>query len=286
MEETESSPGRPGNHSDAPDVPLDRREAVVRAAIAQAQAQDARDRIWGLYSLTIAIFAFVTLSIFRIDAKHHPLVLLVVAAIALLAYFIEQIWRSLRRVERASRVELAKLEARTEDALREAGTTTDLNALLNVNRALLSQYHGLSTGQARMAFRMAVFVMAAGALVLTGGAALAVSASSTVTGVTVAGLSGLASAIGGYISSTLLRTYQVSVRQAEAYFREPVVASYLLAAERVARTLDGESQQAALGRVVDGFMRAATGAASLQDPAAGEPTATDQGMEGGASGSV
>lgn len=100
------------------------------------------------------------------------------------------------------------------------------------------------------------------------------AAHDTATGVTIASLSGLASAVGGYISTTLLRTYQISVRQAEVYFREPVAASYLLAAERIARGLDTSHQQPVLGRVVDGFLQAATGVThSTAVPADASPVA-------------
>jgi len=174
----------------------------------------------------------------------------------------------LRKSGRQSQLDLADLEARTEETVRSARGSNDLDTLLEVNRLLLAQYHQLSTGQSRSAFRVAQTVMAAASTLLLFGCVLAVLASDTTTSVTVASLSGLASAVGGYVASTLLRSYQVSVRQAEMYFREPVVAGYLLAGERVARSLSGDFRQQALGRVVDGFMQAAIGMA--QQPS-GEP---------------
>jgi len=96
-------------------------------------------------------------------------------------------------------------------------------------------------------------------LVLAGASAIAV-ARNTATAVTLASLTAFVTALSGYISSTLLATYRVSVEQAQYYFREPLAGGYLLAAEQLAKNLDKPGQTAALGRVVDGFIQAALNA--------------------------
>ncbi|RRR87015.1 hypothetical protein [Streptomyces sp. RP5T] len=134
----------------------------------------------------------------------------------------------------------------------------ETDAPLSANRALLQEYHRLSTSQARAAFRLATWVMGAAALLVLAGAAAVVVTHDTATAVTLASLTAFISALGGYISSTLLSTYRVSVEQARFYFREPLAGGYLLAAEHLAKRLDPPEHTAALGRVVDGFIHAAT----------------------------
>ncbi|WP_316781258.1 hypothetical protein [Streptomyces sasae] len=135
----------------------------------------------------------------------------------------------------------------------DTSTTTD--APLAANRALLQEYHRLSTNQARSAFGLAQWVMGTAAvLVLASAVALA---HDTATSVTLASLTAFATALNGYISSTLLATYHVSVEQARFYFREPLIGGYRLAAEHLAKRLDPPEHTAALGRVVDGFIQAA-----------------------------
>jgi membrane protein implicated in regulation of membrane protease activity len=131
------------------------------------------------------------------------------------------------------------------------------DSLYQLNRSLLGRYHDLSTNQARSSFRLAQYVMAGAALLLLAGGVAAISAESTAAGATIAALSAISSALGGYISSTLLKSYQISVHQAQAYFKEPFAGGYLMAAERLAKTLETSEQQQALGRVVDGFIQAA-----------------------------
>jgi FtsH-binding integral membrane protein len=160
---------------------------------------------------------------------------------------------------------LAKLREESKGLLEKAREASDINALLEVNRALLARYHELSTGQARSSFRAAQIVMVIAAAILVLGFVIAAAAGSTATGVTVAGLSAFAAAVGGYVSTTLLRGYEISVRQAEGYFREPMVAGYLLAAERIARSLPegSDERRENLGTVVKGFLSAAGGLAAV-----------------------
>jgi hypothetical protein len=260
--------------------PLSRSAAELHALKVRVVADVHRDRLWfgtafGLLTVVAVGLFFVGLGGRLTDPQYSGQPYFEGLGVAVVLGVLLFSWAAQRRIGRFASIEQAELELRTEEEVRQADNT-DLGALLDVNRALLTQYHGLSTGQARTAFRMALTVMVAAAALFIGGCGIAVTASGTVTGVTVAGLSGLVSAVGGYISTTLLRTYQISVRQAEAYFREPVVASYLLAAERVARSMNGEAQQqAALGRVVDGFMRAATGVATTREDTASDRPGSD-----------
>ncbi|MFE5374025.1 hypothetical protein [Streptomyces mirabilis] len=136
-------------------------------------------------------------------------------------------------------------------------TSPETDAPLAANRALLQEYHRLSTNQARSAFGLAQWVMGTAAVLVLAGAVAVAFAHDTATSVTLASLTAFVTALSGYISSTLLATYRVSVEQARFYFREPLAGGYLLAAEHLAKRLDPPEHTAALGRVVDGFIQAA-----------------------------
>lgn len=139
---------------------------------------------------------------------------------------------------------------------------------LTANRALLQEYHRLSTNQARAAFRLAAWVMSAAAVLVFAGGVSVILAHDSTTAVTLASLTAFISALSGYVSSTLLTTYRISVEQARFYFREPLAGGYLLAAEHLAKRLDPPEHTAALGRVVDGFIQAAV---NVPEPAVQDP---------------
>ncbi|MFE3269963.1 hypothetical protein [Streptomyces sp. NPDC059215] len=140
----------------------------------------------------------------------------------------------------------------------ELDYATEADAPLTANRELLQEYHRLSTNQAKSAFQLAQWVMGTAALLVSAGAVAVGLAPTTSTGITLASLTAFVTALSGYISSTLLATYRVSVEQARFYFREPLTGGYLLAAENLAKSIPETDGTSALGRVVDGFIQAAT----------------------------
>ncbi|MFJ4790813.1 hypothetical protein [Streptomyces sp. NPDC088794] len=156
----------------------------------------------------------------------------------------------------------------------ELDYVSETDAPLSANRELLQEYHRLSTSQARAAFRLATWVLGTATILILAGAGAVVLAHNTATAVTLASLTAFTSALSGYVSSTLLTTYRVSAEQARFYFREPLAGGYLMAAEHLAKRLDPPEHTAALGRVVDGFIQAATnvpGAAADTAPAQDVP---------------
>ncbi|MEU6803167.1 hypothetical protein [Streptomyces neyagawaensis] len=126
-----------------------------------------------------------------------------------------------RKEDRKAQWEQAKIDERIEQAAVAAESSTPFASGLKLNRSLLHRYHDLSTQQAHASFRLAHYVMIATAVLLVGGIAAAVAVPTTTASVTIAGVAALASALSGYISSTLIKSYQVAVQQAQVYFREP-----------------------------------------------------------------
>ncbi|MFF3968003.1 hypothetical protein ACFYZI_41435 [Streptomyces griseorubiginosus] len=182
----------------------------------------------------------------------------------------------IHQVRQASRKAAYQDVVRVEDLkvrMVELDYVPETDAPLSANRALLQEYHRLSTGQANAAFRVAVWVMTATAVLVLAGAVTVVLIRDTATAITLASLTAFISALSGYVSATLLATYRVSVEQARFYFREPLAGGYLLAAEHLAKRVPAPDHIPALQRVVDGFIQAAVNvpgvvqdAATPQDP--------------------
>ncbi|MDH6604445.1 hypothetical protein M2164_000080 [Streptomyces sp. SAI-208] len=182
----------------------------------------------------------------------------------------------IHQVREASRKAAYQEVLRVEDLkvrMVELDYVPETDAPLSANRALLQEYHRLSTGQANAAFRVAVWVMTATAILVLAGAVTVVLIGNTATAITLASLTAFISVLSGYVSATLLATYRVSVEQARFYFREPLAGGYLLAAEHLAKRVPAPDHIPALQRVVDGFIQAAVNvpgvvqdAATPQDP--------------------
>ncbi|MFG2426145.1 hypothetical protein ACGFWD_45250 [Streptomyces sp. NPDC048448] len=195
----------------------------------------------------------------------------------LTAFIVLGVTLRVRTVNRSSAHDKVVSDEEFNVRMAELDYIPETDAPLLANRELLQRYHTLSTGQASTAFRVAVWVMGTATALVIGGAVAAALARTTTTAVTLASLTAFISALGGYVSSTLLATYRVSVEQARHYFREPLAGGYLLAAEHLAATLDAPERATALGRVVDGFIQAATnvpGAAQDSAPSEEPPGAT------------
>ncbi|WP_420313299.1 hypothetical protein ACOB87_44165 [Streptomyces sp. YS-B37] len=174
----------------------------------------------------------------------------------------------IRRASNLAEFEAVDMSGDFAIRMAELDTADRDDAPLVANRALLEEYHRLSTSQAKSAFLLAQWVMGASALLVSAGAVAVGIAPKTATAVTLAALTAFVTALSGYISATLLATYRVSVEQARFYFREPLAGGYLLAAERLANRLKEPERAAALGRVVNGLIEAGTNSpGAQQDPA-------------------
>jgi hypothetical protein len=256
--------------------PADHRPAVAAAkAVAASQIEKAKNARrasalidnwrFGLPALLSGIVALITAMVLIVDAADRavgddsaapfswwwPVACL---SLAILLGTIHQV----RATSRSAAFDEAVRAEEFNVRMAELDYVPETDAPLSANRALLQEYHRLSTGQANAAFRVAVWVMTATAVLVLAGAVTVVLIHDTATAITLASLTAFISALSGYVSATLLATYSVSVEQARFYFREPLAGGYLLAAEHLAKRLDPPEHTAALGRVVDGFIQAAT----------------------------
>jgi hypothetical protein len=100
------------------------------------------------------------------------------------------------------------------------------------------------------------------------GVAVALTASSNgASQAVIGGLSGVGSALSGYIAATFLQARRESLSQLNHYFRQPLATSYLLTAERLADKVS--ASDAAQGDVWKELVGQIAGHAfdSIPDPA-------------------
>ena len=114
----------------------------------------------------------------------------------------------------------------------------ELRELIKVNREDMGRYQTLTQNQATTSYRWSLAALGAGLAVLIGGIVVVISATGTADKAAVAGLTGISGALASYVARTYLRIYERTLQQLNFYFQQPLVTSYLLAAERVTHEVD------------------------------------------------
>lgn len=132
----------------------------------------------------------------------------------------------------------------------------ELTQLLEANRALLDDYQRPVRAQARTSYLLSQVAIVIGLLVLLAGIGITLAANTGSAQLGVAGITAVGAAVSGYIARTFLRVYERAQDQLNFYFREPLVTSYLLAAERLAEKLEGERRADAYAGMVREIVRA------------------------------
>jgi hypothetical protein len=137
----------------------------------------------------------------------------------------------------------------TEEALAEAPS------ILALNRRLMREYHEIARGQAAHSYRNSQAAMGVGLGLLAIGSWIVLTADETASKIALAGLTTVGTVVVGYITGTFLRAYQIALIQLNFYFRQPLIDSYLVNAERVAKDIKAEGNDDALSEVVRGFLQ-------------------------------
>lgn len=139
---------------------------------------------------------------------------------------------------------------RAEQSVAEEGADIQFASLWFATQRRLDYYHKIATGQARQSFLNAQIAAGLGFLVLVISAVVAGVANSVSASI-VAGATGVfGGALGGYMGTTFVRMQQDASTRLRAYFLQPLEFSRILAAERLAETLDGSARDAALLSVI------------------------------------
>lgn len=194
-------------------------------------------------------------------AAYHPTtvhwivasVTAVAALVLIIAWYLRREAALLRFRERVDEAHRESLRERQE-VVRARGD--DIGGLLAANRALLDLYQSPVRRQAQTtSYVYSVAAIVAGLLTLIVGLIVVAAADTSGTRLTAAALSAFGTALAGYIARTFLRVYEKAQEQLNYYFREPLVTSYLLTAERLAEKLEGTARQDAYSLMVSEIAR-------------------------------
>ena len=170
---------------------------------------------------------------------------------------------------------VAEIRARHEqDALvqdiSDVEGTPDFAALLDFNVRQMRVYQELSTSQARTSYRRSQFAFLIGLGLIAAAVVLAFLANDETTKIAASGVAGLGGALSAYISGTYLRVYERTLDQLNFYYRQPLVNSYLLTAERLANAMPDGKRDAAYERLLEQVLF------SAQEPRASEHRKADR----------
>lgn len=136
---------------------------------------------------------------------------------------------------------LSGLDQKNVEMLQES----QLPALIVFNREEMGRYHKIATTQATRASRQSQIAIMVGFLVLVVGAVSAVRVHDETSKVLIAGLASLGGVFSAYITRTFFEAERAAVAQLYTYWKQPLSASYLLFAERVAKDLNELDNRAA-----------------------------------------
>jgi hypothetical protein len=136
-------------------------------------------------------------------------------------------------------------------------TDPDLQSLIVLNRTQMQIYHKLATDQAKYAARNSRRAMIVGFLLLIVGGVVALRATDATSKAVVGALAGIGSLLSGYIGRTFLRAEDRAMDQLNYYFQQPLVTSYMLAAERLTLKLTETKRDNVLTTVVNQVLAAA-----------------------------
>ncbi|MER7828039.1 hypothetical protein ABTX85_36400 [Streptomyces sp. NPDC096097] len=127
---------------------------------------------------------------------------------------------------------------RLDSAARDLRDRMELASLVNYNRVLLDQYHGIATKQANKSFNSSLGAMIVGLAVLV--AAFYASMQFTAAGerIFIGSLAALSTVFVGYLSKTFIAVYDRSLQQLNQYFNQPVLNQYFLSAERIVERIN------------------------------------------------
>jgi hypothetical protein len=149
----------------------------------------------------------------------------------------------------AERRVVARASERQDDLLRDIrqvkGVPT-LAELVDFNARQMRVYQELSTGQASSSYRRSQLAFIVGLALIGAAIAASFAGSDPTTKLTAGAAAGLGAVCSAYISATYLRVYERALDQLNFYYRQPLINSYLLTAERLANDMsDQEKRDAA-----------------------------------------
>ncbi|MFF0613705.1 hypothetical protein ACFYUD_34080 [Nocardia tengchongensis] len=132
---------------------------------------------------------------------------------------------------------VSKARLAADKAEDEISGADDLMGLIRANRKQMEAYDVLARQHGSSSHRASLTAMVIGLAMVGTGLAVAWFADDSATKYSAAIIAATATAAGGFIAQTFIRVQQRAQDQMQFYFRQPLDASYLLTAERLASQL-------------------------------------------------
>jgi hypothetical protein len=205
-----------------------------------------------------------------------PLTLAIAAGVcALVAWVVRSKARATfsRRAEDERFESLRRRSAALAQQASDGNDPEELTKLITVNRQQMEGYQALTRGQAKTSYRWSQAALGVGLLALIGGVLVTLSTSGVANKTAVAGLTAIAGALSSYVARTYLRIYERTLQQLNFYFRQPLVTSYILTAERVANKIKQKDRHDdMIAAIIDESLKAAAGPPSSAGDSADAPS--------------
>jgi len=165
---------------------------------------------------------------------------------------------------KAERKREAEVFESAVDRLREKMA---LPNLIELNRLMLNNYHGIATEQAESSFRSSRRAMWCGFVWLLAcfSAALFIPVSTGVQ-ILVGALAVVGGALSGFLSRTYIRVYERALQQLNQYFNQPLLNSYLLSAERLIGEMSEKTRDHAYEAVLQRLLESGPGSSEVFEP--------------------
>jgi hypothetical protein len=266
--------------------PADLSEAEAKALAAWHDSQEKKDvaesRRWTYYmcsfvgALALLVFVIATGSYVleprpagskEADQRNLAIVLslfglIISAAFAWIARFR---YRYHERQFR-ERVEIGVAALERKHALDKVTDDLSLGNLFTLNRTESDEYHVITRAQAAQSFRNAQIAMFFGFGLISVGIVAVLLPTSPEVKIAVGVISLIGGTVGGYVNRTFLKAHSLSIVQLNKLFRQPLVQSYLLTAERIAMQLEPPNERLVVLRsLIEQTVRAAEAAGRTDD---------------------
>jgi hypothetical protein len=165
---------------------------------------------------------------------------------------------------RALRKEEASARTAVDQAIVQLRENPSIANFVDFNRKEIAQYHVESRGRAKWSFIASLGAMAAGIVIIALGVYFTLAETSTVNKILTTFVTALAGSLSSYITRTFMKAHEQALNHLEYYFRQPLVMSYFLTAERLAQEFkDPEIQMRVYDRIIENVLTAASGETTL-----------------------
>lgn len=144
----------------------------------------------------------------------------------------------------------AAAKAERDKAIDDIKGTGDLPGLMLANKRQMDAYEALVRSQAESSHRASLVALAAALLVIGAGLLIALVSEDSATKHAAAVMAAAGAATCGFVAWNFIRAQQRNLDQMRSYLQQPLVQSYLLAAERIIGMMSNESKDEQYKRIL------------------------------------